>query len=202
VAVTAGYIMPEARREFYAHMDAANVDLKGFTKEFYHQQCFAELDEVLETLVFLKRETQVWFEVTTLLIPGANDSAEEIDRASDWYAQNLGADVPWHFTAFHPDFKMLDRPNTPPETLTRARQIAMSKGIRYVYTGNVHDVDGGSTYCPGCRRRVVGRNWHQLTEWNIRNGACGFCGTPIAGHFPNIPGNWGARRVPIKFQRQ
>ena len=201
VAVTAGYIMPEPRREFYAHMDAANVDLKGFTQEFYHRQCFAELDEVLETLVYLKRETQVWFEVTTLLIPGANDSAEEIDRASDWFAQNLGPDVPWHFTAFHPDFKMMDRPPTPPETLTRARRIAMSKGLRYVYTGNVHDAEGGSTYCPGCRRCVVWRDWYRLGQWNIRGGACGFCGTRIAGHFDNMPGVWGAMRLPVRIGR-
>jgi len=201
VAVTAGYIMPEPRREFYAHMDAANVDLKGFTQEFYHRQCFAELDEVLETLVYLKRETQVWFEVTTLLIPGANDSAEEIDRASDWFAQNLGPDVPWHFTAFHPDFKMMDRPPTPPETLTRARRIAMSKGLRYVYTGNVHDAEGGSTYCPGCRRCVVWRDWYRLGQWNIRGGACGFCGTRIAGHFENMPGVWGAMRLPVRIGR-
>jgi pyruvate formate lyase activating enzyme len=199
VAVTAGYIMPEARREFYQYMDAANVDLKGFTPEFYHKLCFAEFDKVLDTLVYLKRETQVWFEVTTLLIPGENDSAEEIDRASDWFAQNLGPDVPWHFTAFHPDFKMRDRPATPPETLSRSRQIAMSKGLRYVYTGNVHDAEGGSTYCPGCRRRVIARDWYQLGEWNIRDGACAFCRTPIAGHFENRPGVWGAKRLPVRI---
>jgi pyruvate formate lyase activating enzyme len=201
VAVTAGYIMPEPRREFYAHMDAANVDLKGFTPEFYHKLCFAELEEVLATLVWLKRETEVWFEVTTLLIPGENDSAEEIDRASDWYAQNLGPDVPWHFTAFHPDFKLLDRLATPPETLVRARQIALSKGLRYVYTGNVHDAEGGSTYCPGCRRRVIGRDWHRLTAWNLRGNTCAFCGTRIAGHFEMVHGMWGARRMPVRLGR-
>jgi pyruvate formate lyase activating enzyme len=137
--------------------------------------------------------------VTTLLIPSENDSAEEIDRASDWYAENLGPDVPWHFTAFHPDFKLLDRPPTPPETLTRARQIAMSKGLRYVYTGNVHDQDGGSTYCPGCRRPVIVRDWHRILQWNLRGNICGFCGTRVAGHFEIVHGMWGQRRMPVRL---
>jgi pyruvate formate lyase activating enzyme len=202
VAVTAGYIMPEARAEFYQHMDAANVDLKGFTEAFYHKQCFAELAPVLDTLVYLKRETNVWFEVTTLLIPGENDSSEELDRASDWFAENLGPDVPWHFSAFHPDYKMLDHPPTPPETLTRARGIALSKGLRYVFTGNVHDPAGGSTWCPGCGKCIIERDWYKIGAYHIRGGKCEFCGTAIAGHFEDAPGTWGARRMPVAMHRR
>jgi pyruvate formate lyase activating enzyme len=199
VAVTAGYITAEARREFYEMMDAANVDLKGFTEEFYHRLCFAELQPVLDTLVYLHRETDVWFEVTTLLIPGANDSREELDRASDWYAANLGPDVPWHFTAFHPDFKMLDTPPTPPATLARAREIARSKGLKHVYTGNVHDREGGSTWCPGCGTLLIERDWYELGAYNLENNRCRACGCVIAGHFERQPGKWGARRQPVRL---
>jgi pyruvate formate lyase activating enzyme len=197
VAVTAGYMTPEPRAEFYRHMDAANVDLKGFTEEFYHKLCFGQLAPVLDTLKYLKHETAVWFEVTTLLIPGENDSEAELQRASDWYAENLGPDVPWHFTAFHPDFKMLDTPATPPATLTRARAIALSKGLRYVYVGNVHDAAGGSTWCPQCKRLLIERDWYVLGEWNLAGGACKFCGCKIAGRFDEVPGKWGARRQPV-----
>lgn len=199
VAVTAGYMTDESRPEFYRHMDAANVDLKGFTEEFYRRHCFGELVPVLDTLKYLRRETPVWFEVTTLLIPGENDSTEEIDLASDWFAANLGPDVPWHFTAFHPDFKMLDKPPTPPATLTRARSIARSKGLRYVYTGNVHDHEGGSTWCPSCGHRLIERDWHVLREWNLKNGRCNFCGCKIAGHFADRPGSWGGQRMPVRL---
>jgi len=199
VAVTAGYITAEARPEFYRVMNAANVDLKGFTEEFYHRLCFAELQPVLETLVYLRRETDVWFEVTTLLIPGANDSTDELDRASDWYAANLGPDVPWHFTAFHPDFKMLDTPRTPPATLTRARDIARAKGIRHVYTGNVHDRAGGSTWCPGCGTLLIERDWYELGAYNLENCRCRSCGCEIAGRFERQPGTWGARRQPVRL---
>ncbi len=198
VAVTAGYITAEARPEFYRHMDAANVDLKGFTEEFYHRTCLGQLQPVLDTLVYLRRETEVWFEVTTLLIPGANDSAEEIDRASDWYAANLGPDVPWHFTAFHPDFKMLTTPRTPSATLTRAREIARSKGLRYVYTGNVHDAAGGSTWCPGCGAVLIERDWYELGAYNLDGSRCRACGHEIAGRFDRQPGKWGARRLPVR----
>jgi pyruvate formate lyase activating enzyme len=197
VAVTAGYITADARPEFYQHMDAANVDLKAFTEEFYHRLCFGQLAPVLETLVYLRRETKVWFEVTTLLIPGENDSDAELHRAADWFAENLGPDVPWHLTAFHPDFKMLDKPPTPPETLTRARQIARSKGLHYVYTGNVHDRDGGSTWCPGCGQRLIERDWYVLGEWNLAGNRCAACGYEIAGRFEEKPGSWGARRMPV-----
>jgi pyruvate formate lyase activating enzyme len=199
VAVTAGYITEEARAEFYRAMDAANVDLKGFTEDFYHRLCFAQLQPVLDTLVYLRRETDVWFEVTTLLIPGANDSTEELDRASDWYAANLGPDVPWHFTAFHPDFKMLDTPRTPSATLTRAREIALSKGLKHVYTGNVHDRDGGSTWCPGCGTLLIERDWYELGAYNLDGNRCRACGYEIAGRFDRQPGNWGARRQPVRL---
>jgi pyruvate formate lyase activating enzyme len=199
IAVTAGYMTDDSRPEFYRHMDAANVDLKGFTEEFYHKLCFGELAPVLDTLKYLRHETKVWFEVTTLLIPGENDSPEEIEKASAWFAANLGPDVPWHFTAFHPDFKMLDKPPTPSATLTRARQIALKHGLRYVYTGNVHDRTGSSTWCPGCGKLLIERDWYVLGEWNLKDGRCTSCGCKIPGRFEANPGNWGARRVPVKI---
>lgn len=200
VAVTAGYLCDEPRREFYSYMDAANVDLKGFTEDFYQKICGARLDNVLETLVYLKRHTQVWFELTTLLIPGANDSDAEIDAMTKWVVRELGADVPHHFTAFHPDYKMLDVPPTPPETLSRARSIAIGNGMRYVYTGNVHDERGGSTYCPICSECVIGRDWYTITKWNLTaDGHCARCGTSIPGVFCGPPGRWGARRRPVRL---
>ena len=198
VAVTAGYITPEARIDFYQHMDAANVDLKAFSEDFYHRLCFASLAPVLETLKFLK-ETDVWFEVTTLLIPDENDSDPEIHRAAEWFAENLGLDVPWHFTAFHPDFKMLNKPRTPRQTLDRARQIALSKGLHYVYTGNVHDPDGSSTFCPGCGKLLIERDWYQLGEWNLIDHRCEDCGAYIPGHFERRPGSWGATRRAVRL---
>jgi pyruvate formate lyase activating enzyme len=180
-------------------MDAANVDLKGFTEEFYERQCIGSLAPVLETLVYLKRETSVWLEVTTLLIPGENDSEAELERASDWFAGNLGLDVPWHFTAFHPDYKLLDRPPTPPTTLQRARRIARSKGIRFVYTGNVHDREGGSTWCPQCGECLIERDWFSLGRWHLRDGACASCGFPVAGVFAAQPERHGAGRVPVRL---
>jgi pyruvate formate lyase activating enzyme len=198
VAVTAGYITPEARTDFYQHMDAANVDLKAFSEDFYHRLCFASLAPVLETLKFLK-ETDVWFEVTTLLIPDENDSDLEIHRAAEWFAANLGPDVPWHFTAFHPDFKMLNKPRTSRQTLDRARQIALSKGLHYVYTGNVHDPDGSSTYCPGCGKLLIERDWYQLGEWNLIDHRCEYCGAYIPGHFEPRPGSWGATRRAVRL---
>jgi pyruvate formate lyase activating enzyme len=200
VAVTAGYITPEARPEFYQHMDAANVDLKAFSDDFYHRLCFASLTPVLETLKFLK-ETEVWFEVTTLLIPGENDSDAEIHRAADWFMENLGPDVPWHFTAFHPDFKMLDKPCTPHQTLARARQIARSKGLRYVYTGNVHDAEGSSTWCPSCGALLIERDWYELGEWNLLDNRCASCHSEIPGSFEMRPGSWGATRRSVRLSR-
>jgi pyruvate formate lyase activating enzyme len=200
VAVTAGYMCAQPRKEFYAPMAAANVDLKGFTERFYRHICGAELHEVLDTLLFLKHETKVWFEITTLLIPGENDAPEEIEQLARWVADNLGRDVPLHFTAFHPDWKMRDKSSTPPETLTRSRQIAIDNGLHYVYTGNVHDSHGASTYCPNCHARVIERDWYVLGAWALDDaGCCKHCGTSIAGRFAGAPGKWGARRLPVRL---
>jgi pyruvate formate lyase activating enzyme len=202
VAVTAGYIHAEPRREFHAVMDAANVDLKAFTEEFYYKLTGAHLQPVLDTLVYLHHETQVWTEITTLLIPGHNDSDAEIRRMSRWILQELGPDVPLHFTAFHPDFRMQDIPATPPETLARARAIALEAGIHYVYTGNVHDREGGTTYCPGCRRALIVRDWHRILEYRLTDhGHCPDCGTAIAGRFGHYEGDFGARRIPVHLGR-
>src|SRR5436190_9106048 len=182
VAVTAGYSSPEPRREFYAKMDAANVDLKGFTDEFYVKLTGAKLAPVLDTLAYLKHETKVWFEITTLLIPGKNDSPEEILAMSKWIARELGPDVPLHFTAFHPDFKMTDLPPTPASTLTRSRQIAMGEGLNYVYTGNVHDREGGTTFCPSCKAALIVRDWHRIDSYRVTaDGKCPDCHAAIPG---------------------
>jgi pyruvate formate lyase activating enzyme len=197
VAVTAGYICDAPRRELYRHMDAANVDLKAFTQDFYRRICFGNLDPVLETLKYLRRDTDVWFEITTLLIPGENDSDPEIDALTRWIFRELGPDVPLHFTAFHPDFKMLDRPPTPPATLTRARAIGLRNGLHYVYTGNVHDETGGTTTCPTCHTALIGRDWYRLTRWEVVDGRCPACRATVPGVFERRPGRWGARRLPV-----
>ncbi len=200
VAVSAGYVCPAPRREFYSYMDAVNVDLKAFTDEFYKNICGGHLQPVLETLEYLKHETDVWFETTTLLIPGENDSDAEIDEMTKWVVEKLGPDVPMHFTAFHPDWKMLDHPPTPPATLTRARKIAVDNGVRYAYTGNVHDEAGESTYCHSCGQKLIGRDWYELGVWNLdAQGKCNQCGTPCAGVFEAKPGDWGARRLPVRM---
>jgi pyruvate formate lyase activating enzyme len=200
VAVTAGYICDEPRREFYAHMDAANVDLKGFTERFYADTCAAHLQPVLDTLEYLRRETDVWFEITNLLIPGKNDTEEEVDAMTRWIVERLGPDVPVHFTAFHPDYKMLDTPPTPPPTLERARAIARANGVHHAYTGNVHDVDGQSTYCAGCGERVIERDWYRLGVYRLDgDGRCGACGTATPGVFAGPPGTWGPRRAPVRL---
>jgi pyruvate formate lyase activating enzyme len=202
VAVTAGYMCSEPRAEFYRHMDAANVDLKGFTDDFYHRICAGHLKPVLETLEYLKHETSVWFEITNLLIPGLNDSDEEIDSMARWVVERLGPEVPLHFTAFHPDWKMTDRPPTPAETLRRARKIAIANGLRYAYTGNVHDTGGGSTWCHGCGSLLIERNWFQLGAWGLTGqGRCQTCGAVCPGLFEERPGNWGPLRVPIRLGR-
>jgi pyruvate formate lyase activating enzyme len=200
VAVTAGYVDPAPRAELFAVMDAANVDLKAFSESFYHKQCAGSLAPVLETLEYLKRETRVWLEVTTLLIPGENDSEAELHAASAWFAEHLGSEVPWHFSAFHPDYRMLEKPPTPPATLARARQIARSHGLRYVYTGNVHDEEGQSTWCHACGEKLIGRDWYVLTAWGLdANGCCRQCGARCAGVFESRPGAWGARRQPVRL---
>ena len=201
VAVTAAEVCAEPRAEFYQHMDAANVDLKAFTDRFYKQICGGHLQPVLDTLIYLKRETEVWFEITTLLIPEENDSDSELDQLTRWVAEELGPEVPIHFTAFHPDWKMLDHRPTPVQTLERAREIATGNGLRYAYTGNVHDTVGGSTYCHGCGERLIGRDWYVLGDWNLTaEGSCIFCGEPCAGHFESKPGSWGSRRLPVRLR--
>ena len=202
VAVTAGYICPEPRADFYAHLEGANVDLKGFTEDFYRHVCGGGLAAVLDTLEYLKHETSVWFELTTLLIPGLNDSDSELDAMTSWVVEHRGPDVPMHFTAFHPDFKMLDRPPTPPDTLSRARRIALANGVRHAYTGNVHDVDGQSTYCPACGVRVIERDWYVVGVYRLDNtGHCQVCGAQLPGVFDGSPGQWGARRLPVTIGR-
>jgi pyruvate formate lyase activating enzyme len=200
VAVTAGYMHDAPRRELYAKMDAANVDLKGFTDEFYFRLCGAKLQPVQDTLVYLKHETDVWFEITTLLIPGKNDSDEEIFAESKWIAKELGTDVPLHFTAFHPDYKMLDTPPTAAATLTRARAIALGEGLKYVYTGNVHDPEGGTTYCPGCREPLIVRDWYAIRACRVDgNGRCPDCGELLAGQYEKSAGHFGRRRIPVRL---
>ena len=200
VAVTAGYQKPAARAEFYRHMDAANVDLKGFTEAFYHRLASAHLDQVLETLLYLRQETRTWFEITTLLIPGENDSAAEITALSRWVVENLGPDVPLHFTAFHPDFRMRDKTPTAHATLAMARRIARAEGVNHAYVGNVLDVGRQSTYCPVCAERVIERDHYALGDWGLDPaGGCRACGTKIAGVFESIPGSWGRQRAPVRL---
>ena len=198
VAVTAGYMHAAARRDFYAKIDAANVDLKAFTDDFYFKLTGAHLAPVLDTLRYLKHETGVWFEITTLLIPGKNDSDEELTAMSRWIATELGADVPVHFSAFHPDYKMTDIPPTPARTLSRAREIALRAGLRYVYTGNVHDTDGGTTYCPSCRAALIVRDWYRIDDYRLTpDGRCPGCGAAVAGRFERFAEVFGNRRIPI-----
>jgi pyruvate formate lyase activating enzyme len=200
IAVTAGYVCAAPRVELFRHMDAANVDLKAFSEEFYEHVTVGHLRPVLDTLEHLRHETDVWFEITNLLIPGRNDSDAELEAMSSWIAEHLGVDVPLHFTAFHPDFRMRDVPRTPPATLVRARRIARRHGLRYVYTGNVHDSEGSSTYCHGCGRRVVERDWYALGAYGLTGeGCCARCGTQIPGRFDGPPGTWGPRRMPVRL---
>jgi pyruvate formate lyase activating enzyme len=200
VAVTAGYVCPDPRAELFSRIDAANVDLKGFTEDFYRHVCGGQLGAVLETLLWLRHETTVWLELTTLLIPGLNDSDDELDRLTTWVVDRLGADVPLHFTAFHPDFKLLDRPRTPPETLSRARRIALGNGVQHAYTGNVHDAAGGSTWCAGCGAQLIERDWYRLGGYRLTDdGHCRSCGLRCPGVFDGPPGTWGSRRLPVRL---
>ncbi len=200
VAVTAGYIHPEPRAEFFALMDAANVDLKGFTDDFYVKYCGARLQPVLDTLVYLVKETDVWVELTTLIIPTLNDSDEELRRLSEWVMSALGPDVPLHFSAFHPDYKLRDLPATPATTLKRARAIAMETGLRYVYTGNVHDTEGDTTLCPGCKRPLIVRDWYNIRAYAVTDdGHCPHCGAAVAGRYQHFDKAFGARRIPVNM---
>jgi pyruvate formate lyase activating enzyme len=200
VAVTAGYVSAAPRAEFFAGMDAANVDLKGFTEGFYKKLCAGSLAPVLETLEYLRHETDVWLEITTLLIPGENDSPAELEALAAWVMARLGPDVPLHFTAFHPDWKMRDTAATPPQTLLRARRIAREAGLRHVYSGNVHHEASQSTYCHGCGTRLIGRDWYRITDWALTaEGRCPDCGAGCPGRFAGAPGAWGRRRAPLRL---
>jgi pyruvate formate lyase activating enzyme len=202
VAVTAGYMHAAPRREFYAKMDAANVDLKAFSDDFYVKLTGAHLAPVLETLQYLKRETAVWLEITTLLIPGKNDGDAELEAMCAWMAQELGLDVPLHFSAFHPDWKMTDIPATPAETLKRARRIALGCGLHYVYTGNVHDTEGGTTYCPHCGNTLIVRDWYNILDYRVTpDGLCQGCRGSIAGRYQafDIKRQFGPKRIPVRL---
>ncbi len=201
VAVTAGYMNAGPRRDFYAHMDAANVDLKAFTDEFYQQYCGAHLQPVLDTLTYIARETATWLEITTLLIPGANDSDAELEALTRWVARELGVHVPLHFSAFYPAWQLTDRPPTPPATLTRARRIALKNGLRYVYTGNVRDPVGAATSCPVCGQVVIARDGYEITAWHLAGGRCHFCQTPISGVFEDRPGGGSGACLPVDIAR-
>jgi pyruvate formate lyase activating enzyme len=185
IAVTNGYICEAAREEFYSHMDAANVDLKGFSAEFYKKIIHGQLQPILDTLYYIKHNTKVWLEITTLLIPGENDSIEELDKAAKWLVENLGVDVPIHYSAFHPAYKMLKKPVTPLRTLQMARDTALKNGIRYAYTGNVYDNSGSSTYCHNCKNCIIERDGYRVTALKLTNGNCNFCGAKCAGIFNN-----------------
>jgi pyruvate formate lyase activating enzyme len=200
VAVTAAYICAEPRVEFFGAMDAANVDLKSFDEGFYRRLTGGELRPVLEALEYVARETAVWLELTTLLIPGENDGDGELEALSAWVAERLGPDVPLHFSAFHPDWRMLDHAPTPPATLRRARAIAKRAGLRHVYTGNVHDPEGGSTWCHACGQRLIERDWYELGDWRLApGGRCSSCGERCTGVFEEEPGRWGSRRQPVSL---
>jgi pyruvate formate lyase activating enzyme len=200
VAVTAGYIHAAPRKEFFAKMDAANIDLKAFTEDFYLKLTGSHLQPVLDTLAYVHHDTSCWLEITTLLIPGHNDSDAEVTALSKWVAQELGPEVPLHFSAFHPDWKMADVPATPPATLSRARRIALDAGLHYVYTGNVHDVEGGTTFCPSCHHAVIVRDWYDIRHYDLApRGTCPQCGTSIAGRFGHFDKPFGPRRIPVRI---
>ena len=201
IAVTAGYITKTARTEFMAAFQAANVDLKGFTDDFYSRNCQAHLQPVLDTLVYIKDHTEVWLELTVLLIPGENDSDHEIDALTKWVAANLGREVPLHFTGFHPDYLMGDKGRTSPQTLSRARAIAAANGLRFVYTGNLVDIEGGSTYCPGCGKQIIVRRGFEVDQYRLdASGACSHCAAPIPGIFGPGLGTWRGGRQAVDLE--
>jgi len=200
VAVTAGYMLPEPRAEFFQNMDAANIDLKGFSEEFYRKLATGHLQPVLDTLEYVCNETDVWVEITTLLIPDWNDSETELQDMTGWILDHLGPDVPLHFSAFHPDWKLRDVPPTPTATLLRAREIALANGIHHAFVGNVHDKAASSTYCHQCGELLIGRDWYVLSEWALTaEGTCGSCGEPVPGVFEEAPGSWGSRRESVRM---
>jgi len=200
VAVSAGYVCPEPREEFYRYMDAVNIDLKAFTEDFYHKITGSHLDTILETLSYIKHDTDVWLEITNLIIPGKNDSDKELNQMTEWIMSNLGADVPLHFSAFHPDWKMRDVPSTSLETLKKARSIAIMNGLHYVYTGNVHNLEGDTTFCYKCGEELIVRDWYEIKEWNLdANGNCPKCNNVCAGVFEPEHGKWGSKRLPVRL---
>jgi pyruvate formate lyase activating enzyme len=202
VAVTAGYVCEAPRIEFYRWMDAVNVDLKGFTDSFYRKLATGRLDPVLDTLRYIRHETDTWLEITTLLIPGQHDSEAEVHALTRWVLDELGPHVPLHFTAFHPDWRMRHVAPTPPATLHRAREIARKNGIRFAYTGNLHDPEGQTTYCRTCDAVLIARNGYTLVSWRLSEGArCTACGTICDGVFEDRPGRWGSRRQPVSMER-
>jgi pyruvate formate lyase activating enzyme len=198
VAVTAGYLHDAPRREFFARMDAANIDLKSFSDDFYVRLCGGHLQTVLDTLAYVHHDTDCWLEVTTLLIPGQNDSDRELGELARWLVQELGPEVPLHLSAFHPDWKMTDLPATPSATLSRARRIALDAGLNYVYTGNVHDPEGGTTYCPACRHATIVRDWYDIHHYDLTpEGCCPNCGASIGGRFGAFGRPFGRNRIPV-----
>jgi len=203
VAVTAGYMHAAPRREFYAKMDAANIDLKGYTEEFYVKLTSAHLQPVLDTLAYVHHDTNCWLEITTLLIPGFNDTDAELKALSNWVMKELGPDVPLHFSAFHPDWKMKDMPPPPPATLSRARRIALDAGLHHVFTGNVHDTDGGTTYCASCHTPLIVRDWYQINQYHLKeDGTCPQCGAGLAGHFEKFDRQFGRQRIPVAIVKR
>ena len=200
VLVSAGYISAEARPEFFRHIDAANIDLKSFQEGFYRQVCLAEMSPVLDTLKWIRRQTDIWLEITTLIIPGHNDSHDELKRLSHWIARELGPHTPLHLSAFHPDYRMRETPRTPLSTLQNARGLALSEGLQFVYTGNVHHQQGDTTWCSGCGTALIIRDWYELKAWNLDHHRCLRCGTTLAGAFEKSPGRWGSRRLPVTIQ--
>ncbi|MBF0460492.1 MAG: AmmeMemoRadiSam system radical SAM enzyme [Magnetococcales bacterium] len=199
VAVTAGYINLEPAAVFFGQMDAANVDLKAFSESFYHRFTGGHLQPVLELLEYLKKETNCWVELTTLLIPGENDSDQELEALSRWVVERLGPEVPLHFSAFHPAWKMQEKPPTPLATVQRARRIARANGVQHVYTGNVVDPEGSVTYCQHCGARLIERVGYTVSGWGLdEGGVCRVCRTPCAGRFEAKPGVWGNRRLPVR----
>ncbi len=199
VAVTAGYISEQAREEFFSVLDAVNIDLKAFSENFYVKNSLAHLQPVLETIDYVANHTDTWLELTTLLIPGENDSEDEVKEMSKWIVDHIGPNIPLHFSAFHPDFRMKDKPHTSHTSLKRAREIAKDVGINYVYLGNVNDFQGSSTYCPHCNKLIVGREWYKLSSYHIKDGCCSHCGEKIAGRFNESLGQWGPKRQPVSF---
>ena len=204
VAVSAGYACEEPREEFFSNMDAANIDLKAFGEDFYRKLCGGHLEPVLETLEYIANETSTWLEITNLVIPGENDSDDEFDRMTQWIVERLGRHVPLHFSAFHPAWKLADRPRTPRATLRRAREIALANGLDHVYTGNVVDRESSATHCPSCGETVVERNGYELGRWNLsvegESASCDHCGATVAGVYSARPGGWGARYQPVYME--